>query len=140
MNITHPSRIARNTAAALCAALFASLGMAQGYVGPSNDSHAATQPGYVGPSTVALTNVRTLLEHGVDNQNAKLRGRIVSHEGGKHYTFEDDTGRIRVEIKQRYFPAQQSIDAQTRVELIGELDKDSHRMEFEVEQPIRILR
>jgi uncharacterized protein (TIGR00156 family) len=127
--------------AALSTALLgASLAQTPGYTGPSNAASPTSQnaPGYSGPSAVRAMSVKELSEHGVDDQRAILRGRIVSHEGGKHYTFQDDTGSIRVEIKAKLFPAQQTINEKTLVELSGELDRGWRKREFEVDH-LRVL-
>lgn len=120
----------------LAAALAAGGALAQGYAGPSAAAPAA--PAYAGPSSIRTMSVKELLEHGKDDQHAILRGRIVSHDGGKHYSFDDGTGRIRVEIKPRHFPPQQTIDDKTMVELTGELDKGFSKTEFEVDH-LRVL-
>lgn len=121
----------------LAATLAAGGALAQGYTGPSSSGTAATQ-GYAGPSSIRPQSVKELLEHGKDDQHAILRGRIVSHDGGKHYTFDDGTGRIRVEIKPKHFPPQPTIDDKTTVELTGQLDKGFNKIEFEVDQ-LRVL-
>ncbi len=41
---------------------------------------------YAGPSTVPTMSVKQLLDTGKDDQHATLRGFIVSHDGGEHYT------------------------------------------------------
>ena len=94
--------------------------------------------GYSGPSTVAVTTVKELLANGRDDQNAILRGRIVSHDGDDHYTFDDGTGQIRVEIDHDDFPAGQKIDDKTQVELRGELDRDRNNVEFDVDS-VRVM-
>jgi uncharacterized protein (TIGR00156 family) len=94
---------------------------------------------YAGPSAVPAMTVKQLLDTGVDDQYATLQGRLVSHDGGKHYTFADDTGQLRVEMSPRLLPAGQPVDAKTRVEITGEFDKDfGEPAELEVEQ-IKIL-
>lgn len=101
------------------------------YTGPSQ----AAAPGhYSGPSSVPLLTVKQLLDSGRDDQPARLQGRIVSHDGGERYTFEDATGRITVEIDPRRFPANQSVSAEQRVELVGEFDKGLRKREFEVDR------
>ncbi|MVW80904.1 YgiW/YdeI family stress tolerance OB fold protein [Bordetella sp. 02P26C-1] len=110
---------------------------AQGYAGPSSAPASARQ-GYAGPSSVPVTTVKALTETGHDDQNAVLRGRIVSHDGGDHYTFEDDTGRMKIEIDDKRFPAGVRIDEKTVVELEGELDRDRHGVEFDVDR-IRVM-
>lgn len=122
------------------ALLGASLAQTPGYTGPSNAASTASQnaPGYSGPSAVRAMGVKELSEHGVDDQRAILRGRIVSHEGGKHYIFQDDTGSIPVEIKAKLFPAQQTVNEKTMVELTGELDRSWRKLKFEVDH-LRVL-
>jgi uncharacterized protein (TIGR00156 family) len=131
---------------ALPLALAAALGTAPlyaqpaaGYTGPSA-APAAAAPGqargYSGPSSVPLMTVQQLLDTGKDDQQARLQGRIVSHDGDDHYTFADDSGRMRVEIDARRFPAGQTISAEQRVELFGEFDKGLRKKEFEVERMV----
>ena len=106
-----------------------------GYTGPSNTPKAAAAQGsYAGPSNVPLLTVKQLLDTGKDDQHARLQGRIVSHDGGDRYTFEDATGRITVEIDDEDFPAGQAVSAQQRVELLGEFDKGLRKTEFEVDR------
>lgn len=105
---------------------------AQGYSGPSTAS-STTQKGYSGPSTVSVTTAKALTETGHDKQHAILRGRIVSHNGGDNYTFEDETGRIRVDIDDKDFPAGAIINEKTPVELHGELERKRHDVEFDVD-------
>ena len=79
---------------------------------------------YAGPSSVPAMTVKQLLDTGKDDQHATLRGFLVSHDGGEHYTFADDTGRMKVEIDAKHFPPGVKIDDKVRVELTGEFDKD----------------
>lgn len=124
-------------AAVLSSALIAGGAYAQGYTGPST-APAGAQQGYSGPSSVPVTTVKALTETGQDDQKAILRGRIVSHDGGDHYTFEDSTGRISADIDDEDFPAGVKIDDKTMVELQGELDRDRHGVEFDVDK-IRVM-
>lgn len=122
-------------AAAACAALLAGGGvLAQGYTGPSS----ATGQKASDAAPNATVTVKELVANGKDDQNAVLQGRIVSHDGGDHYTFDDGTDRIRVEIDAEDFPANQKIDDKTKVELRGELDRDMTKTEFDVDQ-VRVL-
>lgn len=94
---------------------------------------------YQGPSSVPVMSVKQLMDQGQDDQHATLKGRIVSHDGGKNYTFEDATGRISVEISAKRFPVGQAFDDKREVEITGELDKEfNNKLEFEVEQ-LRML-
>ena len=110
-----------------------------GYTGPSNAAKPVAQGSYSGPSNVPLVTVKQLLDTGKDDQHARLQGQIVSHDGGEHYTFADATGRIRVEIDDKDFPAGQVVSAEQRVELLGEFDKGLRKTEFEVDR-ITVLR
>jgi len=91
---------------------------------------------YAGPSSVQAMTVKQLLDTGKDDQHATLRGFIVSHDGGEHYTFADDTGRMKVEIDAKHFPPGVKIDDKVRVEISGELDKDlvGNKIELDVKR------
>lgn len=104
-----------------------------GYTGPSSQPQAAAQSGYSGPSSAPLMTAKQLLDEGRDDQHARLQGRLVSYDGDERYTFEDASGRITVEIDDDDFPRGQTVSAEQRVELLGELDKGRHKTEFEVE-------
>ncbi|UXH80502.1 YgiW/YdeI family stress tolerance OB fold protein [Roseateles amylovorans] len=103
-------------AAALLGALFAGVSHAQ----------------YVGPTGLSLRTVKQLTEHGRDDEPARLRGRILSHDGGDHYTFADDTGRVMVEIDAHLFPPGTPIDDKRLVEITGELDRGFRSVKFDV--------
>lgn len=124
-------------AALLAGAFCAGAALAQTYTGPSKAGTTAVA-GYTGPTTVQPTTVKALLANGKDEQNAILRGHIVSHDGGEHYTFDDGTGRMRVEIDAKRFPAGHPIDDKMTVELVGELDRGFKSVEFDVDQ-VRLL-
>jgi len=86
----------------------------------SSISHAQ----YVGPSTHTTTRtVADVLKNPVDDQAVVLRGTITKKVGNEKYLFTDGTGEIRVEIDDKHL-AQQRFDAQTKVELRGEVEKD----------------
>lgn len=112
------------------------------YTGPSKAPTTATTAaaaGYTGPSSVPLMTAKQVLDNSSDDQHARLEGRLVSHDGGKNYTFADASGRLPVEISSKHFPAGQPVSADQRVELIGEVDKNwRNKVEFEVDQ-LRLL-
>ena len=110
------------------------------YTGPTTGAQApaAAAPNYTGPSSVPTMTIKQLLDTATDDQHVRLEGRIVSHDGGKNYTFADDSGRMPVEISAKRFPPGQPVTAEQRVELVGEVDKDFRKMEFEVEQ-VRLI-
>jgi uncharacterized protein (TIGR00156 family) len=93
---------------------------------------------YTGPSSIPQSTVKQLIDSGTDDQKAILKGRIVSHDGKKNYTFEDSTGRMSVEISDKRMPAGQAFDDKREVELTGELDKDRNKVEFDVDS-VRLL-
>jgi uncharacterized protein (TIGR00156 family) len=104
------------------------------YSGPSTTpQNAASGTPYAGPSTVPTMTVKQLIDTGKDDQHVTLRGFIVSHDGGEHYTFADDTGRIKVEIDAKHFPPGVKIDDKVRVEITGEFDKDLIGSKVEVD-------
>ena len=79
---------------------------------------------YTGPSAVPVMTVKALQADGKDDQQAVLRGKIVSSAGDERYLFSDGTGQMKVKIKAKAWPAQKPVDAQTTVELVGEYDKE----------------
>lgn len=117
----------------------AATAQSSGYTGPSQTPQATTKGSYSGPSSLPLMTVKQLLDTGRDDQHARLQGRLVSHDGGDRYSFEDGTGRITVEIDDEDFPPGQSVSADQRVELVGEFDKGLRKTEFEVDR-ILLLR
>lgn len=82
---------------------------------------------YVGPSqAVTYNNVADVLKNPVDDAHVTLRGKIVSRLSHDKYQFSDGTGTITAEIDEKYF-AGQRVDADTPVEIWGEIDKDLMR-------------
>ncbi len=68
----------------------------------------------------------------------KLKGNIVSQLNKDTYMFQDTTGTLKVEIKQKYLPAT-PFDEKTIIVLIGEVDYDFlEGTEVEAEQMIII--
>ena len=104
-------------------ALLAGSAFAQntGYTGPSTTTPA---PAYAGPSSVPVMTAKDLLAKGKDDQYVTLKGKITSHKGDENYEFTDQSGKITVEISPKRFPAGQTIDHNTLVELTGEFDKE----------------
>jgi len=106
----------------LAASTFA-IAQSGGYTGPS--AKAAPSPGYTGPSNVTLMTARDLLAKGKDDQYVKLKGKLLSHKGGDDYEFADASGKMTVEIDDKYFPPGVKVDHDTVVELTGEFDKET---------------
>ncbi|MCC7703938.1 NirD/YgiW/YdeI family stress tolerance protein [Janthinobacterium sp. GW460P] len=80
---------------------------------------------YVGPTAgpAAPGNVAAILKHPVDDQAVVLRGHLLRKVGNEKYTFSDGTAEIRVDIDDKVF-MNRKIDAKTRVEIRGEVEKD----------------
>lgn len=82
---------------------------------------------YVGPSqATSYNNVADVLKNPVDDVYVTLRGKLVSRLSHDKYQFSDGTGTITAEIDDKYF-AGQRVDANTQVEIWGEIDKDLMR-------------
>ncbi len=82
---------------------------------------------YVGPSqATSYKNVAEILKNPVDDVRVTLRGKVISRLSDDMYQFTDGTGTISVEIDEEDF-AGQRIDANTQVEIWGEVDKDLMR-------------
>lgn len=101
----------RTTLAVSAAALagLASLPLYAQYAGPS--SHAPAQ------------SVSAILAKPVDDQRVTLQGVLVRQVSSDKYLFSDGSGEIRVEIDHDELP-QQRFDQTTRIEIIGEVEKD----------------
>ncbi|SDL63747.1 TIGR00156 family protein [Janthinobacterium sp. OK676] len=80
---------------------------------------------YVGPTAgpAAPANVAAILKNPVDDQAVVLRGHLLRKVGNEKYTFSDGTAEIRVDIDDKVF-MNRKIDARTRVEIRGEVEKD----------------
>jgi len=109
----------------LSALLATSAAIAQQAGGYSGPSSKAAPTGYTGPSNVPLMSAKDLLDKGKDDQYARLKGKLVNHKGGEDYEFADQSGKMRVEIDDKHFPAGVKVDHTTTVELVGEFDKDT---------------
>lgn len=84
----------------------------------------AAQAQYVGPSQIKqYQNVAEILKDPVDDVYVSLKGTIARQVSNKIYQFTDGTGTIDVKIGPKEF-AGQRVDANTRVEIWGEVDKD----------------
>ena len=78
---------------------------------------------YTGPSqNPAITDVAHASK-AADKSQVLLDGLLVAKVRDEHYTFQDHTGTIEVEIDHKRFPAT-PVSEKTRVRLQGEVDKD----------------
>ena len=86
--------------------------------------------GFIGPSTVVTVQQAKTMK---DDEKVTLKGTIESHTGGDKYIFKDASGTIGVEIDDRQWEGQ-TISATDRVEIFGEIDKDSNSVEVNVKR------
>lgn len=101
---------------------------AGGFTGPAAAPDA--RGGFTGPvKVVSVADAKAL----PDDTKVTLRGNIESHLGGKNYMFKDDSGSISVEIKHDRWEGQR-VSPQDKVQIDGEVDRDSHSLEIEVKR------
>lgn len=80
-----------------------------------------------------VTSVEFILNEAPDDHPVTLRGTLTESLGDERYTFEDETGTIRVRIDDDVFSPDQFSEG-LEVELVGEVDKDTGEVtEVEVE-------
>ncbi|UVA77498.1 NirD/YgiW/YdeI family stress tolerance protein [Pandoraea commovens] len=60
------------------------------------------------------------------DMEAVIEGHIVNRIKHEHYTFQDASGSIEIELDDKYLPTGQQITPQTLVRIFGEVD--THRM------------
>ena len=108
--------------------LVASLAQAS-YTGPGSDKAQGAQTGH--KSNTGTTTVANILKMPRDNMRVELIGNLVRKIRHENYMFSDGTGEIRVDIDDDEFPAQ-AVQADTRVEIMGEVDMD-HRSDPEID-------
>ena len=82
-------------------------------------------------SSMAITPVKDALKMR-DDTHAVLRGNIVKQVGHEKYLFKDATGEIVVEIDDEDWGGV-TVGPQDTVELIGEIDRDISKLEFDVD-------
>ena len=78
---------------------------------------------YVGPSSQqTFTSVEQVIKEAKDDAPVALRGKLVRKLSDETYMFADQTGETQVEIDDKIFP-KEPVDANTTVEIVGEMDK-----------------
>ena len=82
-------------------------------------------------TSASITSVEKALKMR-DDTRATLRGNIVKQVGHEKYLLKDATGEIVVEIDDEDWGGV-TVGPQDTVELIGEIDKDFNRIEFDVD-------
>ncbi len=78
---------------------------------------------YTGPSQKPVVQTVASAAKSANDTPVMLVGFIVSKIRHEHYTFQDGSGKIEVEIDDKHFPAT-PIGETTKVRLHGKVDKD----------------
>lgn len=92
-----------------------------------------------GPADQNATTVEAILAQPKDDQDVVLQGRLINKLGDEKYRFADGTGEITVEIDDDELP-RDPVDADTLVELRGEVDTDDDRPPKIDVDSVRIMR
>ncbi|MBU2926308.1 NirD/YgiW/YdeI family stress tolerance protein [Colwellia sp. 1_MG-2023] len=69
------------------------------------------------------TDIASILEDPVDDQDVKLTGYLIKKVSSDKYIFKSGDKQIRVEIDNHVFPKQQ-FDENTLITILGEVEKD----------------
>ncbi|EGR2744606.1 NirD/YgiW/YdeI family stress tolerance protein [Vibrio parahaemolyticus] len=109
--------------------MFSTGAIAQGF---STDS-AQSKPGFSGP-VEGISTAEQVLNAGMfsDDMPVTLTGHITSSLGGEMYVFEDSSGKVTVEIDHDKWLGQ-SATPDTKVQLIGEIDKNISGVKVDVD-------
>ena len=86
-----------------------------GFEGPN-----ASTGGFAGPGPQTITKAAQV-QNALDDTTCTLEGNILERLSKNKYVFQDDSGKITVEIGQRIFGSN-SVTPETRVRLTGEVD------------------
>lgn len=109
--------------------MFSTGAIAQGF---STDS-TQSKPGFSGP-VEGISTAEQVLNAGMfsDDMPVTLTGHITSSLGGEMYVFEDSSGKVTVEIDHDKWLGQ-SATPDTKVQLIGEIDKNISGVKVDVD-------
>ncbi|WP_308774379.1 NirD/YgiW/YdeI family stress tolerance protein [uncultured Bilophila sp.] len=86
-----------------------------GFEGPN-----ASTGGFAGPGPQSLTKAAQV-GNALDDTPCTLEGNILERLGKNKYIFQDDSGKITVEIDNKVF-GRNTVTPETRVKLTGEVD------------------
>lgn len=80
---------------------------------------------YIGPNGIA-TNVKQLQEIGRDHDHVQLQGYITqrSNLDDDLFEFSDGTSNILIKVSHKKWPAGLRVDHKTRIEIMGEFDRE----------------
>lgn len=102
------------------------------YQGPGGKPAKAAAP-------APISQVSEVRQRGRDDQRVTLTGYVVKKVGWEKYLFRDASGEIRIEIDDDVMPTE-PFDEKTRVEIVGEIEKDFlQSVEIDVKS-IRLLK
>lgn len=88
---------------------------------------------FTGPSTVQeFKTVAQIKERPIDDVRVLLRGKIVEKVAHERYVFEDETGKILVEIGDKIFHRLPDVSSTTLVEIAGKIESGFGKLEVEV--------
>ncbi|WP_422449732.1 MULTISPECIES: NirD/YgiW/YdeI family stress tolerance protein [unclassified Endozoicomonas] len=87
------------------------------YIGPGSGVSSVPDSGD------GMTTVAAILKNPQDDRRVVLRGNLVRKVKHETYLFNDGTGEIIADIDDNDFPPQ-PVTANTKVEIIGEVDVD----------------
>ena len=110
---------------------------ASGYTGPGSNISGYTGPGSV-TSQAGINTVAGLLAHGRDDQDVVVEGVIIRQIDKEHFIFSDGSGEIQVEIDEDDLRHLGTFNENTRLKLIGDLDKKRDGFEIEVDKVIKV--
>lgn len=96
-------------------------------------TNAAIAGGYSGPGAATRVTTVAAALSAADDTPAVLQGHILRHHGNERYAFSDASGEILAEIDDDEWPAR-VIDAQTRVRLIGEVERGLFKRTLDVDR------
>lgn len=80
---------------------------------------------YTGPGSQPQVTTAAVAANAADDTKVILEGKLISQINDDTYWFQDQSGKIRVEIDRKRLPLE-PINQDTRVRLYGEVDK--HRI------------
>lgn len=86
-----------------------------GFEGPN-----ATTGGFAGPGPQTITKAAEV-QNALDDTPCTLEGNILERLSKNKYMFQDDSGKITVEISNKVF-GPNTVTPQTKVRLTGEVD------------------
>lgn len=103
-----------------------------GFSGPSS------QGGFKGPDAsndnyVSVEQAKKMR----DDARVRLKGRIIERLDHDNYTFQDDSGKIVVDIDNHKWDGQ-TVTPENIVEITGEIDKDWDSVEIDVKS-VRVV-